>query len=41
MLLFVEAVAREGDKIGEEKDRRYSAMKKSSLSAQKVKRTFC
>jgi hypothetical protein len=32
---------REGDIRGEEKERRYSAMKKSSFMAQKVKRTFC
>jgi hypothetical protein len=30
----------EGDIRGEEKERRYSAMKKSSFMAQKVKRTF-
>lgn len=31
---------REGDKVGELKESRYSAMKKSSLRAQKAKRTF-
>lgn len=30
---------REGDRRGEEKERRYRPMKKSSLRAQKVKRT--
>jgi len=30
---------REGDRMGEEKERRYSAMKKISLKAQKRKRT--
>jgi hypothetical protein len=32
-------VRRDGESSGEEKERRYRAMKKSSLSAQKVKRT--
>ena len=41
ILLVVGTFARDGDKVGEEKDKRYKAMKKSSLSAQKVKRTLC
>lgn len=32
---------RDGERRGEEKDRRYSAMKKTSFAAQNVKRTFC
>jgi hypothetical protein len=31
----------DGDSRGEEKESRYSAMKKTSFNAQKVKRTFC
>lgn len=31
----------DGVRSGDENDSRYSAMKKSSFSAQKVKRTFC
>jgi hypothetical protein len=34
-------VSREGESNGEEKERRYSAMKKSSFRAQNVKRTVC
>jgi hypothetical protein len=34
-------VRRDGERSGEEKERRYRAMKKSSLRAQKVKRTVC
>jgi len=30
-----------GERSGEEKERRYSAMKKSSLPAQKMNRTVC
>lgn len=30
-----------GERMGELKERRYTAMKKSSLRAQKVNRTFC
>lgn len=30
-----------GESVGEEKERRYSAMKKSSFKAQKVKSTVC
>ena len=41
MLLVLGAFARDGDKVGEEKDKRYKDMKKSSLSAQKVKSTLC
>ena len=41
MPVVVDAVARDGDKVGEEKDNKYSDMKKSSLRAQSVKRTFC
>jgi hypothetical protein len=32
---------REGERRGEEKDRRYSAMKKASFIAQNIKSTFC
>lgn len=32
---------REGDRMGDEKERRYSAMKNISLKAQKRKRTVC
>ena len=42
MLLAVDAVAavaRDGDKVGEEKDNRYKAIKKSSLRAQNINRT--
>lgn len=31
----------DGESRGEEKERRYSAIKKTSLNMQKVKRTFC
>jgi len=31
---------REGESVGEEKESRYRAMKKSSLKAQNAKRTF-
>jgi hypothetical protein len=34
-----ETCSREGDRYGEEKERRYSAMKNTSLRAQKTKRT--
>jgi hypothetical protein len=36
---LVAAWSRDGDRRGEEKERRYRAMKKSSLSAQKTNRT--
>lgn len=32
---------REGDRSGDEKDRRYSAMKKTSFRAQNTNRTVC
>ena len=35
------ALSSPGDSVGDENDRRYSAMKKSSLSAQKMKSVFC
>ena len=38
---FSVVTRREGERSGEEKDRRYSAMKKSSLRAQKRKSTVC
>jgi hypothetical protein len=41
LLLVDGGLRREGEISGEEKERRYSDMKKSSLRAQKVKRTFC
>jgi hypothetical protein len=34
-----ETCSREGDRYGEEKERRYSAMKKTSLRQQQTKRT--
>jgi len=36
-----EGWSRDGDNMGEEKDKRYRAIKNSSLRAQTVKRTFC
>ena len=32
---------REGDSVGDEKERRYKPMKKSSLRAQQINRTVC